>query len=109
VLIISDGWDRGDTKLLAQEMARLQRNCHRLIWLNPLLGQAEYRPVTAGMRAALPYIDDFLPAHSLDSLIALGKLLESVDDSTRPARASRVPHTIAPTLPNPGAAHSASV
>jgi len=102
VLIISDGWDRGDTQLLAQEMERLQRNCHRLIWLNPLLGQAEYRPVTAGMRAALPYIDDFLPAHSLDSLIALGKLLESVDDSTRPARASRVPHTVAPVAPAHG-------
>ncbi|HEX8995038.1 MAG TPA: VWA domain-containing protein [Ktedonobacterales bacterium] len=96
VLIISDGWDRGDTKLLAREMERLQRNCHRLIWLNPLLGQADYRPVTAGMRAALPYIDDFLPAHSLDSLIALGKLLESVDDTTRPSRASRVPHTVTP-------------
>ncbi|HEX8730638.1 MAG TPA: VWA domain-containing protein, partial [Ktedonobacterales bacterium] len=96
VLIISDGWDRGDTKLLAEEMERLQRNCHRLIWLNPLLGQADYRPVTAGMRAALPYIDDFLPAHSLDSLIALGRLLESVDDSTRPTRASKVPHTVAP-------------
>lgn len=96
VLIISDGWDRGDTKLLAQEMERLQRNCHRLIWLNPLLGQQDYKPVTAGMRAALPYIDDFLPAHSLDSLIALGKLLESVDDSARPARASRPAHAATP-------------
>ncbi|HEU5344613.1 MAG TPA: VWA domain-containing protein, partial [Ktedonobacterales bacterium] len=90
VLIISDGWDRGDTQLLTQEMARLQRNCHRLIWLNPLLGQQDYRPVTAGMRAALPYIDDFLPAHTLDSLVALGKLLESVDDTTRPARATHI-------------------
>jgi hypothetical protein len=90
VLIISDGWDRGDTKLLAQEMERLQRNCHRLIWLNPLLGQRDYRPVTAGMRAALPFIDNFLPAHTLDSLIALGKLLEAVDDSVRPARASHL-------------------
>ena len=102
VLIISDGWDRGDTTLLAEEMERLQRNCHRLIWLNPLLGQADYRPVTAGMRAALPYIDDFLPAHSLDSLIALGRLLESVDDSTRPTRASKVPHTVAPVHAAPG-------
>ncbi len=97
VLIISDGWDRGDTRLLAQEMARLQRNCHRLIWLNPLLGQEDYRPVTAGMRAALPYIDDFLPAHTLDSLIALGKLLESVDDSARPARATHAQPPTAPT------------
>ncbi len=90
VLIISDGWDRGDTTVLAQEMERLQRNCHRLIWLNPLLGQEGYRPVTAGMRAALPYIDDFLPAHSLDSLITLGKLLESVDDTARPTRITRI-------------------
>ena len=96
VLIISDGWDRGDTQLLAQEMARLQRNCHRLIWLNPLLGHQDYRPVTAGMRAALPYIDDFLAAHSLDSLIALGKLLEAVDDSARPARASHLTAATAP-------------
>jgi hypothetical protein len=101
VLIISDGWDRGDTKLLAQELARLQRNSHRLIWLNPLLGQQDYRPVTAGMRAALPYIDDFLPAHTLDSLIALGKLLESVDDSTRPARAARLAPPNQPASPWP--------
>ncbi len=88
VLIISDGWDRGDTRVLSEEMARLQRNCHRLIWLNPLLGQDDYRPVTAGMRAALPYIDDFLPANTLDSLFALGNALESVDDRRRPARRS---------------------
>src|SRR5258707_13567580 len=62
VLIISDGWDRGDVRVLAEEMARLQRNCHRLIWLNPLLGQQDYRPGTAGMRTALPAIDCFLPA-----------------------------------------------
>jgi uncharacterized protein with von Willebrand factor type A (vWA) domain len=88
VLIISDGWDRGDTRVLAEEMARLQRNCHRLIWLNPLLGQDDYRPVTAGMRAALPYIDDFLPANNLDSLIALGHALETVDQARRPPRRS---------------------
>ena len=82
VLIISDGWDRGDVRVLAEEMARLQRNCHRLIWLNPLLGQEDYRPVTAGMRAALPYIDDFLPANNLDSLFALGTRARS--DGRRP-------------------------
>ncbi|HKV85219.1 MAG TPA: VWA domain-containing protein [Ktedonobacterales bacterium] len=88
-LIISDGWDRGDVRILATEMARLQRNCHRLIWLNPLLGQDDYRPVTAGMRAALPYIDDFLPANNLDSLVALGRALESVDDRRAPSRGQR--------------------
>jgi uncharacterized protein with von Willebrand factor type A (vWA) domain len=80
VLIISDGWDRGDVRILGEEMARLQRNCHRLIWLNPLLGLEDYRPVTAGMRAALPYIDAFLPASNLDSLIALGRALETMGD-----------------------------
>ncbi len=68
VLIISDGWDRGDPDLLRREMARLQRSCRRVIWLNPLLGGADYQPLARGMQAALPYIDDFLPVHNLASL-----------------------------------------
>ena len=75
VLLISDGWDRGDPVRLAHEMARLQRSCHRLIWLNPLLGSTEYRPLTRGMQAALPYVDDFLPVHNLESLEALAEHL----------------------------------
>ncbi|MFQ5570736.1 MAG: VWA domain-containing protein [Rhodothermales bacterium] len=75
VLIISDGCDRGDTDLLGREMARLARNCHRLIWLNPLLGYEAYQPLTRGMQAALPHIDDFLPVHNLDSLQQLGEIL----------------------------------
>src|SRR5579871_5972759 len=85
VLIISDGWDRGDAAVLEVEMDRLQHSCHRLIWLNPLLGSPEYRPLTIGMKTALPYIDNFLPAHNLDSLINLGNLLSTIDDS-RPSR-----------------------
>ena len=80
VVVISDGWDRGDPALLAQEMARLQRSCRRLIWLNPLLGAAGYQPLTQGMRAALPFVDDFLPVHNLRSLEALAQLLGRVDD-----------------------------
>lgn len=68
VLIISDGWDRGDVDLLKREMARLKRNCHRLIWLNPLLGAPDYEPLTRGIQAALPNIDHFLPVHNLASL-----------------------------------------
>lgn len=68
VLIISDGWDRGDVDLLRREMARLKRNCHRLIWLNPLLGAPDYEPLTRGIQAALPNIDYFLPVHNLASL-----------------------------------------
>jgi uncharacterized protein len=82
-LIISDGWDRGDTRELSEEMARLRRSCHRLIWINPLLGLEDYRPVTAGMRAALPYIDNFIPGNNLASLLALGKLLEQVEGHRR--------------------------
>ncbi len=85
VLIISDGWDRGDASVLQVEMDRLQHSCHRLIWLNPLLGSPDYRPLTIGMKTALPFIDDFLPAHNLDSLINLGNILSTIDDS-RPER-----------------------
>ncbi|MFN8442020.1 MAG: VWA domain-containing protein [Caldilineaceae bacterium] len=75
VLIISDGWDRGDVEVLAHEMERLHRSCHRLIWLNPLLGDADYQPLVRGIQAALPHVDDFLPVHNLASLEQLAKLL----------------------------------
>ncbi len=81
VVMISDGWDRGDPKLLAAEMARLQRSCRRLIWLNPLLGAPGYQPLTQGIRAALPYVDDFLPVHNLKSLEALSQLLSDMADN----------------------------
>jgi hypothetical protein len=85
VLLISDGWDRGDIDLLQHEMARLQRSVHRLIWLNPLLGSPEYEPLTRGMQAALPYVDDFLPVHSLASLEDLAKRLAGLKER-RPER-----------------------
>jgi uncharacterized protein with von Willebrand factor type A (vWA) domain len=71
VLLISDGWDRGDPELLRQQVRRLQRSCHRLIWLNPLIGTADYAPLTRGLQAALPYVDDFLPARTLTNLVDL--------------------------------------
>lgn len=79
VLLISDGWDRGDVDLLRHEMARLQRSCHRLIWLNPLLGSPDYEPLTRGMQTALPYVDDFLPVHNLASLEGLARQLPDLD------------------------------
>jgi uncharacterized protein with von Willebrand factor type A (vWA) domain len=78
VLIISDGWDRGDPELLRAEIGRLSRTCHRLIWLNPLLGSPDYQPLTRGMRAALAFIDDFLPVHNLQSLESLAIHLNSL-------------------------------
>ncbi len=78
-LVISDGWDRGEPELLAKEMDRLRRSCHRLVWLNPLLGSPEYEPLTRGMQAALPFVDDFLPVHNLASLEGLARHLEKLE------------------------------
>jgi uncharacterized protein with von Willebrand factor type A (vWA) domain len=90
VVVISDGWDRGDPDLLGAEMARLQRSCRRLIWLNPLLGAPGYQPLTQGIRAALPYIDHFLPVHNLRSLEVLAELLGEADEQPPRRRAQRV-------------------
>ncbi|MDE0631160.1 MAG: VWA domain-containing protein [Caldilineaceae bacterium] len=75
VIVISDGWDRGDPEMLGQEMSRLQRSCHRLIWLNPLLGSPSYEPLTRGIQAALPHTDEFLPVHNLLSLEQLAQVM----------------------------------
>ena len=99
VLLISDGWDRGDPVCLRAEIARLQRSCHRLIWLNPLLGSPDYVPLTRGMQAALPFIDDFLPVHNLASLEALARHLNSLP-AHRPARRQGQ----VPPAPSPAAA-----
>lgn len=81
VLFISDGWDRGDPVLLKHEMARLQRTCHRLIWLNPLLGGENYQPLTQGAQATIGFIDDFLPIHNLASLENLATQLAQVSNT----------------------------
>ena len=78
VLLVSDGWDRGDPDLLRQQVARLQRSCHRLIWLNPLIGTTDYAPLTRGLQAALPYVDDFLPARTLTNLVDLSVHLNKI-------------------------------
>jgi uncharacterized protein with von Willebrand factor type A (vWA) domain len=91
VLIISDGWDRGDVDLLRREMARLKRNCFSLIWLNPLLGAPDYEPLTRGIQAALPNIDHFLPVHNLASLEDLAVRL--ADLNQRPNGGSHARHS----------------
>ncbi len=78
VMILSDGYDTGEPERLAGEMRRLRRRCRRIIWLNPLIGWKDYAPEARGMRAALPYIDLFAPAHSLDSLAALEPYLARI-------------------------------
>lgn len=80
VLIISDGCDTGDPRVLSREMRRLHGRAHRLIWLNPRLGNAEYRPLASGMAAALPHVDDFMPIHNLQSLHALAEHLSKLPE-----------------------------
>jgi uncharacterized protein with von Willebrand factor type A (vWA) domain len=81
VLIISDGWDRGEPELVTTEMSRLRRNAYRIIWLNPLLAMPGYEPLTHGLQAALPFVDDFLPVHNLASLEELGRRLGVLNKS----------------------------
>ncbi|MCI0777694.1 MAG: VWA domain-containing protein, partial [Chloroflexi bacterium] len=78
VIIISDGWDRGDIDVLRREMRMLKRRAFRILWLNPLLGAKDYRPAAQGMAAALPWIDAFLPVHNLASLSRVGRELISL-------------------------------
>ena len=99
VIVVSDGWDRGDPALVAAETARLRRNCHRLVWLNPLASAPGYQPLAAGMKAAYPFIDDFLPAGTLASLERLGEVLAGASQGTA-RRGSAVTHatTVTPSL-----------
>src|SRR4051794_36975372 len=76
VVVLSDGWDRGDPELLGAEMAPLRRTAHRLLWLNPLAADPRYEPLTRGMRAALPHVDHLLPGNSIASLESLADLME---------------------------------
>jgi uncharacterized protein with von Willebrand factor type A (vWA) domain len=78
VLIISDGWERGDMEMLAREIGYLSGSAHRLIWLNPLAGSAGYQPLVQGMRIVLPYCDEFLPLHNLQSVEQLVEKLAEV-------------------------------
>ena len=78
VILISDGWDRGDPGVLEHEMQVLHRRANKLLWLNPLLGSPNYQPLCKGMQAALPHTDFFLPAHNLQSLIELSQTLEQL-------------------------------
>ena len=78
VVILSDGWDRGDPEQLQVEMARLRRSAHRLVWLNPLAAHPDFAPLTRGMRAAIPHTDELLAGNSLASLEQLAVILEEI-------------------------------
>ena len=78
VVVISDGWDRGDVSLLEREMQDLKRRAKKIIWLNPLLASENYEPLCKGMQAALPYLDLFLSVHNVNSLVSLGRTLQKM-------------------------------
>ncbi len=75
VVVLSDGWDRGDPEELSEQMERLHRVTHRLIWVNPLKVTPGYAPLARGMAAALPHVDDFVEGHSVDAMEELCRLI----------------------------------
>ena len=79
VLIVSDGWEREDPDLVGREMAKLARAAYAVVWVNPLKGNPQYQPLAGGMRAALPYVDRFLPGHNLRSLEELAAVLAGIE------------------------------
>ncbi len=83
VVILSDGWDRGDPEELAEQMARLRRVAHRIVWVNPLKASPGYEPLARGMAAALPFVDEFVEGHSLDSLDELARTIATERPHTR--------------------------
>jgi uncharacterized protein with von Willebrand factor type A (vWA) domain len=78
VMIVSDGYETGDARLLGREMAALSRRCRRIAWLNPMMGWQGYAPEAAGIKAALPYVDLYAPSHTLASLAALEPYLARI-------------------------------
>ncbi|MEG3586317.1 MAG: VWA domain-containing protein [Actinomycetota bacterium] len=75
IVVLSDGWDRGDANVMTEQMGRLSRISHQIIWMNPLKASPGYEPLAQGMAAALPFIDKFIEGHSLESLSELAELL----------------------------------
>lgn len=79
VVVVSDGWERQDPELVGREMARLARAAYAVVWVNPLKGNPDYQPLAGGMRAALPFVDRFLPGHNLRSLEELAAVLAGIE------------------------------
>ncbi|MGE0304914.1 MAG: VWA domain-containing protein [Acidimicrobiia bacterium] len=96
VVILSDGWDRGAPEVMAEQMSRLSRVAHSVIWVNPLKATTGYAPLARGMSAALPYIDHFVEGHSLDAIERLAEVIAHDRPSTMKGSA-KLPTTMSPT------------
>ena len=94
VVILSDGWDRGEPERMASEMARLSRVAHRIVWVNPLKASDGYAPLARGMAAALPYVDDFIEGHSLGALDRLSSILSSGSSGPVRSRSASTPEEV---------------
>lgn len=88
VVVLSDGWDRGDPAELAEQLARLRRVTHRIVWVNPLTGADGYEPLARGMAAALPHVDHLVAGHSLAALEDLAELVTRLDERSTIEEAS---------------------
>jgi uncharacterized protein len=86
VVVLSDGWERGDAVMLGEQMARLHRLAHRVVWANPRAGRPGYAPLAAGMAAALPSVDDFVSGHSLAALEQLASVVAGARRRPVPGR-----------------------
>ena len=94
VVVLSDGWESGDVALLHAQMARLRRLAHRVVWANPRAGRPGFEPIAAGMAAALPYIDDFVPGHSLHALEQLAAVVAGSCVRPRPVVGTSRPRAV---------------
>ena len=90
VLVVSDGWDRGDPELLAGEVRRLQLQSRRLVWMNPRPMEVDQQPLAIGMRAAMPFVDDFVPGHDPRAIAGLARLISDLGGQ-RPQRSQQRP------------------
>ena len=88
VVVLSDGWDRGDPEVLGAQMQRLQRVAYQTVWVNPLKVTPGYAPLARGMAAALPYVDAFVEGHSLAAMQELARVIASAPERRHSQRAA---------------------
>lgn len=102
VVVLSDGWDRGDPEVLDAAMTRLAHLAHRVVWVNPLKATPGYAPLARGMATALPHVDDFVAGHSLEALAELAELIVTPARGTGSTAPGRAPDRRRRTPPAPG-------